>query len=60
MSIASITGFVTAALTLVGIALAILVVSVGVAGFQFFSENRRVRVAHDEPLVRYYRQVAFG
>lgn len=60
MSIASITGFVTAALTLVGIALAILVVSVGIAAFQFFAENRRVRVARHEPLVRYYRQVAFG
>lgn len=60
MSIASITGFLTAALTLVGIALAILVVSVGVAAFQFFSENRAVRVARKEPLFGYYRAVAFG
>ena len=60
MSIASVTGFVTAALTFVGIALAILVVSVGVAAFQFFAENRRVRVARHEPLIGYYRQVAFG
>lgn len=60
MSIASVTGFVTAALTLIGIALAILVVAVGIAAFQFFTENRRVRVARDEPFVRYYRQIAFG
>ncbi|WP_435200157.1 hypothetical protein [Janibacter sp. GS2] len=60
MSIASIAGFVTAALTLVGIALAILVVAVGTAAVQFFSENRVIRVARREPLVAYYRHVAFG
>lgn len=60
MSIASVTGFVTAALALVGIALAVLVVSVGVAVTQFFAENRPVRVARREPIVRYYRQLAFG
>lgn len=60
MSIASISAFLTAALTLVGIALAVLVVAVGVAAFQFFAENRRVRVARREPLVGYYRHVAFG
>lgn len=60
MSIATISGFVTAALVLVGIALAVLVASVGIAAFQFFSENRRVRVARHEPLVGYYRNLAFN
>lgn len=60
MSIASVTGFVTAALVLVAIALGILVIAVGVSAFQFFAENRRVRVARHEPLLGYYRQVAFG
>ena len=60
MSIASVTGFVTASLVLVGLVLGLLVVSVGVATFQFFAENRPVRVARQEPLVRHYRQVAFG
>ena len=60
MSIASIEGFVTAALVVVGIALAVLIVSVGLASFQFFSENRRVRTARHEPLVGYYRQLAFS
>lgn len=60
MSIASIEGFVTAALALVGIALAVLVVSVATASFQFFSENRAVRTERHEPLVGYYRQLAFN
>lgn len=60
MSIATISTFVTAALVLVGIALALLVGTVGVAAYQFFSQNRRVRVARREPLVRYYRTLAFG
>lgn len=60
MSIASVTGFVTASLVLVGIALALLVIAIGVATFQFFAENRPVRIARREPLVSYYRHVAFG
>ncbi|MGN7248090.1 hypothetical protein [Janibacter anophelis] len=60
MSIATISTFVTAALVLVGIALALLVGTVGVAAYQFFSQNRRVRVARREPLVGYYRTLAFG
>ena len=60
MSIATVSGFLTAALALVGIALAVLVVSVGIAAFQFFSENRRVRVARREPLVAYYTHLAFS
>ena len=34
--------------------------TVGVAAYQFFSQNRRVRVARREPLVGYYRTLAFG
>lgn len=60
MSIATISTFVTAALVLVGIALALLVGTVGVAAYQFFSQNRRVRVARREPLVGYYRTLVFG
>ncbi|MDN5716142.1 MAG: hypothetical protein L0G89_02795 [Janibacter sp.] len=60
MSIATISGFVTAALVLVGIALAVLVVSVGAAAVPFFTHNRRVRVARREPLVRYYSHLAFS
>lgn len=60
MSIATISTFVTAALVLVGIALALLVGTVGVAAYQFFSQNRRVRVARREPVLRYYRTLAFG
>lgn len=60
MSIATISGFVTASLVLVGLALAVLLVSVGIAAFQFFAENRRVRVARQEPLVGYYRHLAFS
>lgn len=61
MSIASVTGFVTAGLAAVGIALAILVLSVGAAVVQYFTENHRIRVSRQEPLVRYYRrQLALG
>ncbi|CAM4198840.1 hypothetical protein [Janibacter anophelis] len=60
MSIATISTFVTAALVLVGIALALLVGTVGVAAYQFFSQNRRVRVARREPVLGYYRNLAFG
>ncbi|WP_156466188.1 hypothetical protein [Janibacter sp. Soil728] len=60
MSIATISGFLTAALALVGIALAVLVISVGIAAFQFFSRNRRVRVARREPLFAYYSRLAFN
>lgn len=60
MSIASVTGFVTAALTLVAIALGVLLVAVGVSAFQFFAENRPVRRARQEPVVAYYRQLALG
>lgn len=60
MSIASVTGFLTASLVLVGIALTVLVVSVTAAAVPFFTENHRVRVARHEPLVGYYRQLAFG
>ena len=42
MSIASITTFVTVSLVLVGLALALLLVTVGVAAFQFFAANRPV------------------
>ena len=60
MSIATISGFVTAALVLVGIALAVLLVSVGVAAFQFFAETRPVRVARHQSIPTYYRHAAFG
>lgn len=60
MSIASVTGFVTASLVIVGIVLGLLVVAVGVATVQFFAENRPVRVARQQPIGRYYRQLAFG
>lgn len=60
MSIATVSTFLTAALVAVGVALAVLVLSVGTASAQFFSENRRVRVARHEPLVGYYRHLAFS
>ena len=60
MSIASIEGFVTAALVLVGLALAVLVITIAGASLQFFSENRSARTARHEPLIGYYRQLAFG
>ncbi len=60
MSIASVTGFLTASLVLVGIALTFLVVSVVAAAVPFFTENHRVRVARREPLLGYYRELAFG
>lgn len=59
MSIATISGFLTAALTLVGLALAVLVVAVAVAAFRFFADNRPVRIARREPVVSYYRHLAF-
>lgn len=60
MSIASVTGFVTAALTLAAIALGILLIAVCVSAFQFFADNRPVRKARQEPVVAYYRHLAFG
>ena len=60
MSIASITTFVTVSLVLVGLALALLLVTVGVAAFQFFSANRPVRVARHQSIPTYYRQLAFS
>ncbi|WP_157074882.1 hypothetical protein [Janibacter limosus] len=60
MSIATISGFVTAALVLVGIALAVLIVSVGIAAVPFFTQNHRVRVARREPLFRYYSHLALN
>lgn len=60
MSIVSVTGFLTASLVLVGIALAVLVLSVGVAGVQFFGENRRIRVARREPVLGYYRHLVLS
>lgn len=60
MSIATIDSFLTAALALVGVSLAILVIALGVASYQFFSENRRVRVQRHQPLVGYYRQLVLG
>ena len=56
MSIASVSGFVTASLVFVAIALGIMAVAIGVAAFQYFSENRQVRLARHENLVPYYRQ----
>ncbi|APH02230.1 hypothetical protein IGS73_13855 [Janibacter indicus] len=60
MSIASITTFVTVSLVLVGLALALLLVTVGVAAFQFFAANRPVRQARQESIRTYYRQAAFS
>ena len=60
MSIATVASFVTAALVLAGIALALLLVTVGVAAFQFFAANRPVRVARQESIRTYYRQAAFS
>ena len=60
MSIATVSSFLTAALAVVGIALGFLLLSVGIASFQFFAENRQVRVARHEPLVGYYRQLALS
>lgn len=60
MSIATITGFVTAALVFVGLALALLVGAIAVTAIPFFARNHRVRVARQEPLVGYYRQLAFN
>lgn len=61
MSIVSVSAFLTASLVLVGIALALLVVSVAVVAVPYFIENRRTRVARQEPLVGYYRrQIALG
>ena len=51
---------VTAALVLAGIALTFLLVTVGVAAFQFFSANRPVRVARHQSIPTYYRQLAFS
>lgn len=60
MSIASVTGFLTASLALVGIALAILLASIGTAAVSFFAENRPVRIARREPILGYYRHAVFG
>lgn len=60
MSIATVSAFVTASLVLVGIALAVLVVSVAITAVPFFTKNHRVRVARHEPLVGYYRQLAIN
>lgn len=56
MSIIAVTGFLTASLTLAGIALAFLVLTVGVVSVQYFAENRPVRIERQEPVLRYYRR----
>lgn len=61
MSIASVTAFLTASLVLVGIALALLVVSVAAVAVPYFIDNRRTRIARHEPFLGYYRrQIALG
>lgn len=60
MSIATITGFVTASLIAVGIALAVLVGAVAFTAIPFFTQNHRERVARREPLIGYYRHLAFN
>lgn len=60
MSIATVIPFVTAVSVLVGLALLVLVGSVGIAATQFFMENRPVRIARREPVLSYYRHLALG
>lgn len=56
----SISGFMIELFIVLGVALAALALIAGVWGYQFFSVNHRVRIAHREPLVPYYRNLAFG
>ncbi len=60
MSIASVTGFFVASLVSVAVAVGVLAVAVGVSTFQYFSENRRVRIARHESFVPYYRHRLAG
>lgn len=60
MSIASIIPFLTALAVVVGVATALVLGLVAVTAYQFFAENRPVRVARQEPVLRYYRQHAFS